>query len=199
MLVLLLEQYELLAEMLNKHKPPQEEVEGVIQQYNDVSTAACTYIRTSGGWHTPITCYCTHVWELHLHRTCAHLQHHKDVTHMGSAVCIEQTQTQWTKCTCIRMYSMHAPVRVLIAHLCMQHTYRTLHTMSYILYIRIHNYRYSMYVHAYELTCTYTVHTIHERTYMYMYVYVCTYCTVTCSIDGVHIHVCMYIHTYVHA
>ena len=44
MLVLLLEQYELLAEMLNKHKPPQEEVEGVIQQYNDVSTAACTYI-----------------------------------------------------------------------------------------------------------------------------------------------------------
>ena len=31
-------QYELLAEMLNKHKPPQEEVEGVIQQYNNVST-----------------------------------------------------------------------------------------------------------------------------------------------------------------
>ena len=31
-------QYELLAEMLNKHKLPQEEVEGVIQQYNNVST-----------------------------------------------------------------------------------------------------------------------------------------------------------------
>ena len=38
-LSLLLAQYELLAEMLNKHKLPQEEVEGVIQQYNDVSQA----------------------------------------------------------------------------------------------------------------------------------------------------------------